>query len=264
MTYAQIMELLEARHSKDLFVPECKDGQSWGRTHHRLDAWAMRRSYSQWQLSGYEIKMSRSDFLNDDKYPAYLLCCNVLYFVAPHGIIDPKELPEEVGLLVVAKTGSRVYTKKKAPIRTIDPPVSLYEYVLMSRAKIENEDSHDHDADLWQLTTWREYLDGKRELQDLGHVLSAQLAADVRTLRRERDEAVAKSKTYDAIENRIREMGFDPDIVFGEWQIAEVFERAGVIPPAAGIRQMRRLIESVGTVLDKMEPQTIAAADEGA
>ena len=58
--------MLEIRHSEDIYVPECKSGQSWGNdTCYRLDEWAMKKSYSKPLITGYEIKVSRNDFMND-------------------------------------------------------------------------------------------------------------------------------------------------------------------------------------------------------
>lgn len=46
ITSNQILSLLEAKHSKDVFVPECKNGETWGaRDLLKIDAWVLRRSY---------------------------------------------------------------------------------------------------------------------------------------------------------------------------------------------------------------------------
>ena len=42
---AKIRQLLADKHSKDVFVPECKGGSTWFSDHDRLDAWAMARSW---------------------------------------------------------------------------------------------------------------------------------------------------------------------------------------------------------------------------
>jgi len=57
--------------------------------------------FSRWnrETMGYEIKMSRQDFLQDKKWKKYLQFCTRFYFVAPKGIIKPEELPENIGLL---------------------------------------------------------------------------------------------------------------------------------------------------------------------
>lgn len=59
--------------------------------------------FSRWnrETRGYEIKVSRSDFLADKKWQEYLKYCRVFYFVAPTGIIKPSELPPEIGLIEI-------------------------------------------------------------------------------------------------------------------------------------------------------------------
>ena len=83
LTAKDILRLIESRHSGDLVVAECKDGPTHYARHRRLDAWVMRKSWSKPALYGYEIKVSRQDFLKDDKWPDYLPMCNELYFVCP-------------------------------------------------------------------------------------------------------------------------------------------------------------------------------------
>ena len=59
--------------------------------------------FNRWnrETKGYEIKVSRADFLQDKKWESYLKFCNWFYFVTPVGIIDPKELPDSIGLIEV-------------------------------------------------------------------------------------------------------------------------------------------------------------------
>lgn len=241
--YRAVMELLKQRHAKDLFVPECKDGQSWGRSHNRVDAWAMRRSYSKFQLSGYEIKLNRADFLRDEKYPNYLPMCNVLYFVSPHGLIDPTELPEEVGLLLVTKNASRTYVKKKAPIRKIDPPVALYEYLLMSRATIKEEVEYKVDERQRRIQRFRDYIEEKISLQDLGHHVSMKVASEVREMQREVFQSKNVVATYKDMRERLIEMGLDPDRSIAHFHIDRALENAGVMDGKAALKKIQQAID---------------------
>src|SRR5690606_37137616 len=118
---------------------ECKDGPTHGAEHRRLDGWAMAKSWAHPTVTGYEVKVSRSDFLQDTKWPDYLPMCNELYFVCPTGLIQPPEVPAEVGLLWASKTGTKLYTKKKAQYRDVKIPEEVFRYVLMCRAKITDE-----------------------------------------------------------------------------------------------------------------------------
>lgn len=68
-----ITDLLIARHAGDVFVPECKNGSTWETYYSdqrllKLDGWAMKKSWKNPCMTGYEIKVDRSDFLNDEKH----------------------------------------------------------------------------------------------------------------------------------------------------------------------------------------------------
>ena len=157
MSQAQLTQLLAARHSADLFVPQCKTGPTHYAGHGELkilDAWAMRKSWAQPTTFGYEIKMSRGDFLGDDKWRGYLDYCSQLYFVCPSGVIDPAELPGYVGLLVASKNMKRLYCKRKAVEREVEIPESLWRYILMWRTEVtgdqESRTNNGRGADYWR------------------------------------------------------------------------------------------------------------------
>ena len=175
-----IKSLLAIRHSKDVFVEECKNGPTHGATNLlKLDAWAMSRSWTNPITFGYEIKVSRSDFLGDNKWPQYLKYCSQFYFVAPSGVIKPDELPKRVGLVVPTKNGTKLLTKKKAPIRNVTIPEDLFRYVLMCRAKISKEVIESNRE------YWSEWLESKTIDRQLGNNVS-------KTLRREIESRVLK------------------------------------------------------------------------
>jgi len=161
----EILDLLAERHSKDLFVPECKDGQTWGRLYSRLDAWVLKKSYSPRCSIGYEIKVSRSDFMNDKKYHNYLPLCNEFYFVAPRGILDKNELPAEVGYIQVSKNLKKLYCKKKAVYRKIENPEALKDYILISRAIIKNEQIESSGGKEY----WEKWLKDKQINREFGY-----------------------------------------------------------------------------------------------
>ena len=136
----QVVNLLCAgRHQGDLCVVECKDGPTTTAKHRRFDLWVMKRSYSRPCYTGYEVKVSRADFLNDEKWPDYLPNCNQFYFATPWGLVQPDEVPSGCGLIWVSKNLTQCYVKKKAPHRAIEEPVSLMKYILMSRTNVAGE-----------------------------------------------------------------------------------------------------------------------------
>lgn len=59
--------------------------------------------FNRWnrETRGYEVKVSRVDFLQDKKWESYLKFCSWFYFVAPEGIIKAEELPDKIGLIEI-------------------------------------------------------------------------------------------------------------------------------------------------------------------
>ncbi len=167
MTAKDIMALLEAKHAEDVFIPECKDGPSQASRHVRMDAWAMNKSWANPLITAYEIKVSRQDFIKDNKWPAYLDCCNQLYFVCPRGLIGVHEMSPQLGLIYISKTASILVTKKKAPYREVTIPETLWRYILMCRVKTKAEDD-----DLDKATIWKQWLAKKTEWGTIGWLVS--------------------------------------------------------------------------------------------
>ncbi len=174
ITAKDIVRLLATKHNKDVFITEAKNGPTWTAAKGemlKLDGWAMKRSWASPKFWGYEIKVSRSDFLGDDKWRGYLPLCTDFYFVCPTGLIDPDELPPEVGLLYVAKTGTRLFTKKKAQWRDIELPRDFLLHLLMSRlGDLEESIEPSHSE-----SYWREWLSRKEDRQDIGYAVSRRL-----------------------------------------------------------------------------------------
>lgn len=146
ITSAEILILLKAKHAGDVFVPECKNGASSGvKDLRKLDAWVLKRSYSPLKSIGYEIKVSRHDFEQDEKWMEYLGLCHEFYFVCSAGLIREEDLPKGIGLLWVSKAGN-LHTKRKAVSSEpeTEPWNQLLVYVVMARAKIFAS-MHDRD-----------------------------------------------------------------------------------------------------------------------
>jgi hypothetical protein len=148
----QILNALAVQHKDDVFIPECKNGQSWGNDLLKLDAWVLKRTYSPLTTIGYEIKCSRQDFERDQKWTGYLGFCHYFYFVCPAGLIKAADLPPGVGLVWVSASGT-LHTKHKATRMSNPDPTEMNKlliYALMARSKIvanmysRNEPEVDH------------------------------------------------------------------------------------------------------------------------
>ena len=84
------------------FITECKNGSTYfppAQGLLKFDGLAITKSYTKPCIIGYEIKVSRGDFLQDGKWHLYLQYCNEFYFVVPHGLVKKDELPDNVGLI---------------------------------------------------------------------------------------------------------------------------------------------------------------------
>jgi hypothetical protein len=215
----EIVQALEIRHSKGLVVTECKDGPTQTGTHVRLDVWAMARSWAHPCLDGYEVKVSRGDFLRDQKMHNYLRLCNRLWVACPRRMIAPGELPQEIGLIYVTPGAARVQVAKRAPFRQIDPPVDLLNYVLMCRARIEREYVEPSRTREERLAFWREWLAGKREMRDVAFRVSSSLREQIRHRIADAEERAAQAERRAAATERgyadaaalFKELGIEPN-----------------------------------------------------
>ncbi len=171
ITADTIINLLCSKHFKDVCIPQCKTGPSWtGDKLGIIDLWTMKRAWSNPGVTAYEVKVSRNDFLRDEKWRGYLEYCNMFYFAAPPNLIDPAELPAEVGLLITSVNGKRLYTKKKAAFRDVVIPENLYRYLLMWRMCI----TADHERRTAK-EHWADWLKEKKYHRDLGYQVSKAL-----------------------------------------------------------------------------------------
>lgn len=192
MTAKDIINLLANKHSRDLFVPECKNGSTWFTSNGlRLDGWAMKRSWAHPLSIGYEVKTNRQDFINDNKWPGYLAYCNEFYFVCPPEIIQPNELGNDAGLYWTSKNGKTLYLKKKASYRDIEIHPDIYVYILMCRTKIVPRGMNNSGPDLDKSAYWKEWLKQKAEKRDLGMAVSKAIK---KTLRDKVEEVDSENK----------------------------------------------------------------------
>ncbi len=212
ITAEAVVKLLCCRHNKDICVPQCKTGGSWGGGRlNIMDLWVMKTSWTQPTVYAYEVKVSRADFMQDDKWPGYLEYCNEFYFAAPPGVIDPKELPPEAGLLITSKNGKKIYRKKKAAYRAVEIPEDLFRYILMWRAEITRARAQTTKREEWEL-----WLKEKKYTRDLGYSVSRALAEtiknEIEAVRSENDRLQSRIEDFCEMEKLLVELGLEyPD-----------------------------------------------------
>lgn len=178
VTSTTIKKALASFHEKDFFITECKTCSTYFPDPQGLlkfDGLAVRKSYTKPCITGYEIKVSRGDFLQDNKWHLYLQYCNEFYFVVPAGLITKDEIPENVGLIYYYPETDHLRTKRKALYRDIEEPVGVYKYIIFSRLDQDRIPFYEKRAEFA-----RDYLNDKDEKRRLGTAFGSKLAADLR------------------------------------------------------------------------------------
>lgn len=257
MTARDIISLLAKRHEEDVFVPECKDGPSQTGNHMRMDAWAMRRSWAHPGVTAYEVKVSRADFIGDNKWPGYLRCCNQFYFVCPSGLIHPSEVPNDVGLLWVAGESGRLVTKQKAHYRHVQIPESVWRYILMCRTRITPPRTF-MSEDKPNAEYWKEWLEQKAENRRLGYKVSTAITDHVSRVEHENRELKRQHERYDDVIKVLDELGYRPedrDWVSGLHLRRKVERLSEVIPPHV-VQSLQTLEASIKAVRATLAQET--------
>ena len=196
VTSQEIKRALANKHYKDFFLTEVKSGSTWMTAKGDmkiLDGLAVRKSWTSPCFTGYEIKVSRGDFLRDAKFYTYEELCNCLYIVCPKNMIDRTELPESVGLMYYDADKRTLKTRKKALYRQIEYSPDMLMYIIFSRL-----DSDRYPFFSSKEEYFREYVEHKRNSKQLGYSVSTRLVQEnaelvkklerVDTFRRNMDE----------------------------------------------------------------------------
>ncbi len=113
-------DLAQAKGTRFIEVPLGSKYLSWGEVS-QADVVTVNPSYNKFNLDIYEVKVTRSDFLQEikkKKYEASLPHCNRFYFAVLAGVADKKEIPDGLGLIVRGENGWA--TVKRAKKRDID------------------------------------------------------------------------------------------------------------------------------------------------
>lgn len=115
----QITMLLERRFSDHACFRQFRTITGYGDARY-IDFVAVGMWGKNWGIKCFEIKVSRQDFFSDvaqfeRKHEDALTISNEFYYVCPHLLIDPSEVPKDAGLFSVMKNGTRLRKIKQAP-----------------------------------------------------------------------------------------------------------------------------------------------------
>lgn len=210
-----IYRALAKKHSKDVFIGEVRTGRTWDAPRGKLgiiDAVAIKRSWSNPCITGYEVKVSRNDFMRDEKWPKYVAMCHRFYFVCPKGVVTPEDLPDGIGLLWYNMEKGTLYTRVAANYRMMEElPTDMLYYILLSKT---DSDRHPFFSDT------REYLEAwtqdKEERHAFGVKVSDKLKKAKGELERARMELARSKEDVDWL-NDILKFLRSRDITFRRW-----------------------------------------------
>lgn len=243
-----IIQLLRARHSRDRFFPEALLGPGGSR---RVDAWVLCSTWSPLTTIAYEVKVSRGDFLRDDKWPAYLPACHQLYFVCPAKLIQPEEMPAGVGLLWVTETGGRLYCKRKAARREPEDAalVQVMAHVLMWHDAATGRHINTPDRGR-RIEQWKLWLAQQAEGKAVGRLVRGRIGDTMVKLHERNERLRATIKRWAGFAQRLRRLGINPGASTWEFD-RKIDQLVGNVPPhleqqlREGGRQLERLAEAV-------------------
>lgn len=177
VTSREIKMALAKYHPNDFFISECKTDSTYFAGPQGLlifDGLAVTRSYTGPCITGYEIKISRSDFQKDNKYHLYLQYCNEFYFVVPAGLLKKEEIPDNMGLIYYYPETGKLIKKKRALYRQIEEPVGVYKYIIYSRLEQDRTPFYEERADYAKA-----YIEDKAEKQAIGKSLGSKMAKEL-------------------------------------------------------------------------------------
>lgn len=171
-----ITNVLYKKHVNDYALHQVSTGKYYSNGIFVLDFWAIKLDWNKSDTSGYEIKVSREDFLNDSKWHNYLQYCNKFYFICPVGLIKPTEIDPMVGLIYVNEKGG-LKVVKAAVFRICEVPAGIFKHILFTRLPKLNE------KPLTRETLIREYIEDRASSRELGTKFKSKLVDEVNNLK---------------------------------------------------------------------------------
>lgn len=180
VTSKEIKAALAKMHGdREFFMTECKNGPTCTGLL-QFDAVAIYKSWSHPQIRGYEIKVSRGDFLRDAKYSQYIPYFHEFYFVTPAGMVQRQEVEENIGLIWYNPTTGSLTTKKKAVYRDIEIDSAMLLYIIMNRLDSDRLPFHSTQAEYW-----KDWLNNKISSRELGWQVKSKLLNQIQELEQE-------------------------------------------------------------------------------
>lgn len=255
VTATEIAKALADKHYKDFFLTEVKSGSTWftpAGMMKRLDGLAIRKSWTDPCFTGYEIKISRSDFLRDAKFYTYEELCNCLYIVCPKGLIQRTELPETVGLMYYDPEKRTIITKKKAIFRKIEYSADMLLYIIFSRLDSDRYPFFSSKKEYFQ-----EYVQEKKTSKDLGYSVKSRLISENAELIRQIETLHRFEESYDRYRAIMRVLEQHGIYGYSADSISEALNKRLSNSCPEDISSIRKSLEYVIDRIKRMEGQEV-------
>lgn len=202
ITARDIKIALAKKHQTEFFLTEVKNGPTqYGAGLLIFDAVAIYKSWAHPKFVGYEIKVSRSDFLKDNKYSLYLPYFHEFYFVTPAGLVQRQEIENDIGLIWYNPQTGSLTTKKKAVYRDIGIDANMLLYIIMNR--LDNDRIPFYSS---QVDYWKDWLNNKISNQDLGWKVKSKFLDEIKKLERELERHKFNRSDYEEYEKILKVM----------------------------------------------------------
>ena len=137
------------------------------------DVMTMKYSYTQSDMTIYDIKAFRSDFLNDvneAKYKKYLTFCDRFYFATQIGLLTKTDIPQDAGLIVYNPGKDTWSVVKASPRHNADLDRIHWQSLLMAKVATLTR-----VRSLKERVDWRDNVVLSRKAKNLGYKIMEKL-----------------------------------------------------------------------------------------
>lgn len=174
------------------------------------DVLSLRYSYTQPDITIYEVKVSRGNLMqgiNQAKYRRYLPYCDRFYFATPAGILRKNEIPQDAGLIVHSSEKDTWSVVKASPRHTASEMGPMqWQSLMMAKYATERRVRRLKDRIVWEENTC---------VADKAKNLSYEIATKIR-------EAEGVDEKIKDIKGIVAEgLGIDPEELYkrGGWDL---------------------------------------------
>lgn len=265
VTAATIERLLEKKFDDHICFTELKGPTGNG----RIDFGAIKPSWSHPDVHAMEVKVSRRDFVQDDKWPPYLDACQMFWFVTAAGIVEKSEIPEQAGWMEASKNGLKLFIRKKAPRRkmSVEHQAKLFRQLLHAR---HYRTRGTHDPKQAQQQAIQRFLEASDEKAQIGRAVNEKIHRVVQATRSENERLTELMLGYDKMAAAMEKLGIRLETIQAlgtprSWQDAEkLLENAmrqelETVPVEA--RQIVSALRQISTATERLAEQSARSVD---